>query len=216
MSFVSYDQFCVRICTAATDSVSAALQCNHIYDLQGCQWVMAIDDYWGMQGFESCDSDIAAPPGVYGTSTWYQGQEPTPAAPAFLPKRSNCKSYPTISNGINPANPKVTAPVTLLGGGGSNPGPSTTSKPPTQPSSNPGGSVTQLHPKGNSGWCAEVRGGAMANGTPVVVSQCNSSNSQKFRLVRNAAGQVKVDGTNFCLDAGENPTNGSKLKIWVC
>lgn len=200
MSFVSYDQFCVRVCTAATNSASAALQCNHIYDLQGCQWVMAIDDYWNMQGFESCDSDVAAPPGVYGASTWYQGQNPTPAAPAFLPKRSNCKSYPTISNGINPSNPKVTASVTLVGGTSK---PTTTEKPTSttsKPPTSTGG--IQLHPKGNSGWCAEVRGGTFADGTPVQVAQCNGSAAQKFQLVRNAAGQVKVSGTNFCLDAG--------------
>lgn len=206
MSFVSYDQFCVRICTAATDSASTALQCNHIYDLQGCQFVMAIDNYWGMTGFESCDSDIAAPPGVYGTSTWYQGMEPTPAAPAFLPKRSNCKSYPTISNGIDPNNPKVTKSVTLLEGAPtSNPNPG-----PTDPPTN-GGSVTQLHPKGNSGWCADVRSAIYENGTPVQAYQCNGSGAQNFKLVRNAAGQVQVDGTNFCLDAGESkPINQGK------
>ncbi|BEJ11136.1 hypothetical protein CspHIS471_0105580 [Cutaneotrichosporon sp. HIS471] len=212
MSFVSYDQFCVRICTAQVNGVSAGQQCNHIYDLQGCQFVMAIADYWNMQGFESCDSDIAAPPGVYGGYTWYQGMEPTPAAPAFLPARSNCVRYNTISNGINPNDPKVTAPPTLVGGG-PQPTPTTTpttSKPPTAT----GG--TQLHPKGNSGWCLEVRGGVNANGTPVQVAQCNGSARQKFEFVRNAAGQVKVPGTNFCLDAGTNPGNGAKLKIWTC
>jgi hypothetical protein len=213
MSFVSYDQFCVRICTANVNGVPVAQQCNHIYDLQGCQFVMAIDDYWNMQGFESCDSDIAAPPGVYGDYTWYQGMEPTPAEPAFLPARSNCARYNTISNGINPNNPQVTAPPTLVGGGGTQPTPTTTTTDPNPPVVTGG---TQLHPKGNSGWCLEVRDGNNANGTPVQVAQCNGSARQKFEFVRNAAGQVKVAGTNFCLDAGENPGNGSKLKIWTC
>lgn len=212
MAFVSYDQFCVRICTANVNGVTVAKQCDHIYDLMGCQWVMAIDNFYGMSGFESCDSDIAAAPGVYGQSTWYQGQQPTPASPAFLPKRSNCKSYATISNGINTNNWKVAAPVTLLGGGGSSQ-PSTTT---TQPTSTPSGIITQLHPNGNSGYCVDVQGANFANGTPVQVYQCNGTPAQNFQLVRNAAGQVRVSGTNFCLDAGENPVNGSKLKIWQC
>ncbi|GMK54281.1 hypothetical protein CspeluHIS016_0108670 [Cutaneotrichosporon spelunceum] len=211
MSFVSYDQFCVRICTAEVNGVPAAKQCDHIYDLMGCQFVMAIADYWDMQGFESCDSDIAAAPGVYGASTWYQGVNPTPAAPAFLPKRSNCASYNTIANGINMNDPVVTAPPTLVGDGGSQPTPPPTSAPP--PTATGG---TQFHPKGNSGWCLDVRGGIAANGTPVQVYQCNGSAAQKFEFVRNAAGQVKLAGTNYCLDAGTNPGNGAKLKLWTC
>jgi hypothetical protein len=40
------------------------------------------------------------PMGVYGTSTWYQGVSPTPAAhPA--PASSGCQAYPTIS--VTPA-----------------------------------------------------------------------------------------------------------------
>jgi hypothetical protein len=166
---------------------------------------MAIDDYWNMQGFESCDSDIAAAPGVYGQSTWYQGMEPTPAEPAFLPARSNCKTYPTISNGINMNNPKVTAPVTLVGGGGGgNPTTPTTSSPP-QPT-NPASS-TQLHPKGDAGWCVDVQAANFANGTPVQAYQCNGTPAQNFRLVRNAAGQIQLDGTNFCLDAGASESS---------
>ena len=29
MSFMSYNQFCLRVCTAQTNDVSAALQCEH-------------------------------------------------------------------------------------------------------------------------------------------------------------------------------------------
>lgn len=31
------DQFCVRICTANVNGVSVAKQCDHIYDLMGCE-----------------------------------------------------------------------------------------------------------------------------------------------------------------------------------
>jgi hypothetical protein len=101
--FISYDQFCARICTAEINGVSAARQCDHIYDLMGCEWVMALGaEYYNMKGFESCEGDVAAAPGAYPqngwTSTWYQGQNPTPAAPAFIPKKSNCVQHPSIAS----------------------------------------------------------------------------------------------------------------------
>lgn len=50
--------------------------------------------------------------------------------------------------------------------------------------------------------------------TPLTTSYaCNNSGAQKFTLVRGNQ-QVKVAGTNFCLDAGTNPADGSKIKIW--
>lgn len=115
MMFISYDQFCARICTAEVNGVPVRKQCDHIYDLMGCQWVMAIDedDYYNMNKFESCEGDIAAPPGVYGGSTWYQGQNPTPSAPAFYPKKSNCHTWDTIANGVG-GDMKVTASPTLF------------------------------------------------------------------------------------------------------
>ena len=118
MMFVSYDQFCLRICTSDENGVPTRIQCNHIYDLMGCQWVMAIDDYWGMSKFVECEGDIAAPPGYYPqngwTSTWYQGQNPTPAQPAFLPKKSSCTTFSTIANNVNTNDWKVTASPTYV------------------------------------------------------------------------------------------------------
>ena len=40
------------------------------------------------------------PMGVYGTSTWYQGVDPTPD-PHPAPSSSNCKPLPTVS--VSPA-----------------------------------------------------------------------------------------------------------------
>lgn len=31
-----------------------------------------------------------------------------------------------------------------------------------------------------------------------------------------STGQVRLHGTDFCLDAGINPSNGVSAKIWTC
>lgn len=120
MSFMSYNQFCLRICTAETSSVSAALQCEHELDIMGCQFVMPGD--YTNNSFTSCEGDAAAPPGLYplpggGTSTFRQlytgtyvdgagapqtytvGNSITPAAPFSTPATSNCQTFTSIGNG---------------------------------------------------------------------------------------------------------------------
>ncbi|RSH90776.1 hypothetical protein EHS25_009951 [Saitozyma podzolica] len=143
MSFISYDQFCLRICTAQSANVSTALQCEHELDIMGCQFVMAISDFYqSNNSFTSCDGEPAAPPGLYpqadgsvstfrqrytgtytdgagATQLWTVGQTVTPSAPAFYPATSNCVTYSTISNGVNTANYAVTAIPTTLSGGSS-------------------------------------------------------------------------------------------------
>lgn len=137
---ISYDQFCLRICTAETNNVTAALQCEHELDIMGCRWVMAIDDFYRSNGtFTSCEGEAAAPPGLYpqadgSTSTFRQrytgtwsadgslgvftvGQTVTPSAPAFWPATSNCVTYSTIGNGVATTDYMVTAaPVTFVSG----------------------------------------------------------------------------------------------------
>ncbi|KAK7055918.1 ricin B-type lectin domain-containing protein [Favolaschia claudopus] len=93
-SFISDTEFCFRACVGK----NAAKNCQHIYDVMGCYWNMPANYDAGK--FENCDADDDEPMGVYGTSTWYQGQKPTPAAhPAA--KSSNCVSLPTVS--VSPA-----------------------------------------------------------------------------------------------------------------
>ncbi|KAF4604588.1 hypothetical protein EYR40_003362 [Pleurotus pulmonarius] len=74
---------------------------------------------------------------------------------------------------------------------------------------------TQIHPYGVVGKCLNVKGDAMANGTPVELFDCNGSVGQNWSIVK---GQTKVQlaGTNFCLDAGSEPADGVALKIWTC
>jgi len=103
---ISFDQFCLRICTAETANVTTALQCEHELDVMGCQFVMAIPDFYqSNNSFTSCEGEAAPPPGLYlqpngststfrqrytGTYTapggetelWTVGQTITPSAPA--------------------------------------------------------------------------------------------------------------------------------------
>ncbi|KAF4618516.1 hypothetical protein D9613_010017 [Agrocybe pediades] len=92
-NFVSADQFCFRACKPGP---MAATFCQHIYDVMGCFWNMP-GNY--DPGFEECKADSGEPMGVYGTSTFFQGQPVTPAAhPA--PSSSSCVPQSTIGNGF--------------------------------------------------------------------------------------------------------------------
>jgi len=96
-SFISDTEFCFRACIGP----DATRNCNHIYDVMGCYWNMPANYDAGV--FEDCDADDDIPMGVYGTSTWHQGVNPTPSAhpPA---SSSNCKALPTV--GVTSAKPK--------------------------------------------------------------------------------------------------------------
>jgi hypothetical protein len=113
--------------------------CEHELDIMGCQFVMAIGDFYqSNNSFTSCDGDAAAPPGLYplgggststfrqrytGTYTadgtvgqWTIGNTVTPTAPFTIPATSNCVTYSTISNGVNTQNFAVeSAPVIVDG-----------------------------------------------------------------------------------------------------
>ncbi|SPO24442.1 uncharacterized protein UTRI_03710 [Ustilago trichophora] len=75
----------------------------HVYDVMGA--------YWNTNGgkfqkgsFEDCQGDSGEFVGIYGQSTFRQGQRKTPAA--HKPAASyNCKQYKTVSNGPAPQKP---------------------------------------------------------------------------------------------------------------
>lgn len=73
---------------------NAAAQCQHIYDEMGCEWNIPAN--YG-DGFESCEGQPAEPQGIYGTSTFHQGDPLTPEAHPVAPS-SNCHAQPTIAN----------------------------------------------------------------------------------------------------------------------
>ncbi len=92
-NFMSYNQFCLRACWGQR----AAAQCEHIYDVMGCRWNIPANYDAGV--FESCDGDIAMLQGIYGSSTFRQGDAATPSAhPA--PASSQCSTARTISHGL--------------------------------------------------------------------------------------------------------------------
>ncbi|TXT03878.1 hypothetical protein VHUM_04301 [Vanrija humicola] len=96
MNYISYQQFCLRICIAENATYSAAAECQHTLDEMGCNWVMPGD--YTNNSFTECDADSAYPPGTIGLFT--VGQTVTPPAPYSTPASSNCITYSTVSNGI--------------------------------------------------------------------------------------------------------------------
>ncbi|KAJ7226817.1 hypothetical protein GGX14DRAFT_555401 [Mycena pura] len=129
MLYISDTEFCIRACYFANETYPAKFMCWHELDVMGCEFVMP-GTYNPPGTFETCDADVAYPPGWYPTvnangqtsfSTFAQfftgvftggngqptpytvGDTVTPTAPAFIPSSSNCVTQATISNGIAPA-----------------------------------------------------------------------------------------------------------------
>jgi hypothetical protein len=122
MMYIDYNQFCFRVCTNANSTYSAADMCWHELDEVGCQYVMP-GNYQVNNTFETCDADVAYPPGwtptatvsgktlfstfaqrytgtLSGGSLYTIGDSVTPSAAYFTPKSSNCVTTSTISNGV--------------------------------------------------------------------------------------------------------------------
>ncbi|KAJ7589843.1 carbohydrate-binding module family 13 protein [Mycena floridula] len=91
-SFISYNEFCFRACVG----VDAKKNCAHIYDVMGCYWNMPATYSAGV--FEDCKGDDTLPMGIYGTSTFHQGDKTTPG-PHPTAKSSSCTPYATIKPG---------------------------------------------------------------------------------------------------------------------
>ncbi|KAI0251177.1 hypothetical protein BJV78DRAFT_1126703 [Lactifluus subvellereus] len=96
-NFVSATQFCFRGCK---DGPNAPALCQHIYDVMGCAWNMP-GNY--NPGFDKCAGDTGEPMGVYGQSTFFQGNGNTPP-PHPAPATSSCRTVPTIGAIANPTN----------------------------------------------------------------------------------------------------------------
>jgi len=122
MLYVDYNQFCFRACTWANETYSAAAMCWHELDEMGCEFVMP-GNYNFNGTFETCEADVAYPPGWYvegvteGTTsfssfaqywtgavdgvTYTIGDTVTPSSVQSTPSSSNCQTVSTISNGID-------------------------------------------------------------------------------------------------------------------
>ncbi|KAF5319149.1 hypothetical protein D9619_008507 [Psilocybe cf. subviscida] len=135
-------QFCMRVCTNANSTYSAEHMCWHELDEMGCEFVMP-GNYNVNGTFETCDADVAYPPGWYPTATvngtpvfstfaqrftgtlpggsvYTVGDLTTPSAPFSTPRSSNCVTTSSISNGIDLANPGATNTATAGGTSASN------------------------------------------------------------------------------------------------
>jgi len=86
---------------------------------------------------------------------------------------------------------------------------STTTPTPPKPT------AVKIHPHGVSKTCLNVAGGVRANGTAVQINDCNGSAAQNW-IINPGSTQVRLNGTDFCLDAGSKPGNGVPMKIWTC
>ncbi|KAM5543463.1 hypothetical protein V8D89_002714 [Ganoderma adspersum] len=135
-NFVAFNEFCIRVCK---DGPNAPALCNHIYDVMGCDWNMPGD--YSSGSFDSCKGDTGEPMGVYGTSTFFQGQNPTPAAhPA--PASSSCIPTSTIGNGLAASATSSGASASATGSVGSKSGSSATSSSGSRSASSAGASST--------------------------------------------------------------------------
>ncbi|WWD22890.1 hypothetical protein CI109_107385 [Kwoniella shandongensis] len=103
-SFMSSNEFCIRACR---DGPNAAGYCEHIYDVLSCGFTIPGDTG---NGFDSCDGEPTdEAPGVYGGSTFHQG-DPTTPAPHPAGATSNCQAYSTIGGGSANVNAVTSAP----------------------------------------------------------------------------------------------------------
>ncbi|KAJ7752423.1 hypothetical protein DFH07DRAFT_521225 [Mycena maculata] len=155
MLYIDDNQFCIRACTNANSTYSAAFMCWHELDEMGCEFVMP-GNYDVNGTFETCEADVAYPPGWYPTATvdgvvsfstfaqyfegvytgsdgsttsYTVGTTVTPSSAYFTPSSSACTTTSTISNGIALASLTSgavgTAPPAVTGSAGSAPGVST-------------------------------------------------------------------------------------------
>ncbi|KAJ7635292.1 hypothetical protein FB45DRAFT_911198 [Roridomyces roridus] len=142
MLFIDNTQFCLRACTNGNATYAPMYMCWHELDEMGCEFNMP--GTYNYQGgvYETCDADVAYPPGWYpnvvdGTtsfSTFAQyftgvytggdglptsytvGDTITPSTVASTPSSSNCVPQSTVGNGIPldqlTAGAQGTAPLT--------------------------------------------------------------------------------------------------------
>ncbi|PWN42059.1 hypothetical protein IE81DRAFT_334672 [Ceraceosorus guamensis] len=166
MNYMSDSELCIRACKSKSGQDQAL--CQHIYDTMGCSWVMPGN--YDEHTFDSCEADVALPPGIYGSSTFFQDHGNTPEAhPA--PSSSNCKSAASITNGDTTA---LTAVAKNASSGGSSSSSTTTTSSATATVTAKVNAATSSNgralaaatssPSGFSGNGAEMKGGNAAAG----------------------------------------------------
>ncbi|RPD54926.1 hypothetical protein L227DRAFT_510766 [Lentinus tigrinus ALCF2SS1-6] len=163
-NFMAYNEFCIRACK---DGPKAPALCQHIYDVMGCDWNMPGD--YSAGSFDSCQGDSGEPMGVYGTSTFHQGQASTPAAhPA--PSKSQCQKVNTVGNGQSISAPGVGSTTTATSSGVQA---STT----TASSASPASSTTASGSSASSGSSVSSSGVPSSTGSSRTLSTTSQSRS---------------------------------------
>ncbi|KAJ7929110.1 hypothetical protein B0H13DRAFT_2652631 [Mycena leptocephala] len=110
-NFMSGTEFCFRICDPKGSNAPG--YCQHIYDVMGCEWNMPANY---APGFDTCHADSGEPMGVYGASTFHQGDAVTPD-PHPAPKPTSCQTMSTIGNGFIIHGTSIAAPTASSTGG---------------------------------------------------------------------------------------------------
>jgi hypothetical protein len=66
--------------------------------------------------------------------------------------------------------------------------------------------------------CVDLKDGNTANGSPVVIMDCNDGLSQQWSYNSFVSGEIKYRGDlSKCIDlTGGDATNGVKLQLWDC
>jgi hypothetical protein len=203
MMYMAADQFCFRACINANATYSAAAMCEHKLDVMGCQFVMP-GNYQFDGKFESCDADVAYPPGWYptvvggqttfskfeqywtgvvGGGTFTVGDTVTPQAAFSTPSSSNCKTTTTVGNGI---------PLSLLASGA-------TGGVPTNAAATQAGAEVSATVKPSTGAGASGASGTGSGGKPTGTAGSgsgsgSSGNSTGSGNGNNGAASIAVGG----------------------
>lgn len=91
--FISDNDFSLRACWGP----NASRYCPHVYDEMGSYFNEPGN--YKQHSFDECEGDEGQFPGVYGTSTFWQGESSTPD-PHRPGKSSECRSFSTVHNGM--------------------------------------------------------------------------------------------------------------------
>ncbi|KAH8923407.1 hypothetical protein BT69DRAFT_161671 [Atractiella rhizophila] len=151
-NFQGATEFCLRACKDSDPS--APQRCEHIYDVLGCRWNIPADYSSGT--FDSCSGDTAPLQGIYGSSTFHQGDPVTPD-PHPIPASSNCRVISALpTNGaaawVPPGQSSSSSTTT------------TTSSSSTQSGSSQTTGTGQAQPTTTSGAAGNNGGNSAANG----------------------------------------------------
>ncbi|KAH8917303.1 hypothetical protein BT69DRAFT_1339278 [Atractiella rhizophila] len=95
--FIDYNTLSIRVCIPGTGREKA--YCPHIYDEMGSEW--NDPGNYDVGYFDKCQGSDPLTPGVYGTSTFHQGDKTTPAAHPTT-KTYSCTTTTSIAGSAYP------------------------------------------------------------------------------------------------------------------